>query len=262
MFQRVLLPLDGADTAERTIPVVACIARPLRSELTLIGMLPRGGDEDAVRCAFMDLNRITRQVALTDFRVGTQVRTGSIADGVLSAVELLSADLLVMASCFGDARTIVSRTRVPVILVPAQTQGCAKIERVLVPANRTLSQTQTLAVASELAHGREAELILLSAVMHSQDSHAVAVAGTRQQANLGEAIVEASQQLRADIVVVGTREFVEWLPLSFIDALGVPLLLVPDASDVAPSDMRGELGVHSDANDSAGASYTTYIHHR
>lgn len=250
MFQRVLLPLDGSHTAEGAIPIAACIARSLRSEIRLVDVLPSGGDADATKCAFMYLNRMARQNALTGLCVGTQVRTGSIADGVLSAAELLSANLLVIASCFGDVRPIVLRTRIPVILVPAQIHGSAKIERVLVPANRSLSQTQTVAVASELAHRTQAELILLRAVMPSPDSHAVAVAGPRRQADLGDDIVEASKELGADMVVVGTREFVEWLPLSFIDAVGVPVLLVPDARESTLSDTRGGVLGHSDASES------------
>jgi nucleotide-binding universal stress UspA family protein len=89
MFRKVLVPLDGSHEAQRALPVAACIARSLRSEIRVADVLPSGADEDTIKCAFIYLNRIAPQVALTGVRVGTQVRTGSTADGVLSVVELL-----------------------------------------------------------------------------------------------------------------------------------------------------------------------------
>jgi nucleotide-binding universal stress UspA family protein len=52
----------------------------------------------------------------------------------------------------------------------------------------------------------------------------------------GQAIVEASQQLGADVVVMGSHEFVERFPLSFLDTAAVPVLLVADAPVLVPSD--------------------------
>jgi hypothetical protein len=86
--------------------------------------------------------------------------------------------------------------------------------------------------------------------MHSRDSQAVAVANPRRQGDLGEGIVEASLQLGADLVVMGTREFAEWLPLQLIDAVGVPVLLVPDTRESTPSATCAGVLRYSDASES------------
>jgi hypothetical protein len=54
--------------------------------------------------------------------------------------------------------------------------------------------------------------------------------------DFGDALVEASQRLDPDIMVMGIRDFVERLPLSCVDAAAVPMLLIPDAPRSIPSD--------------------------
>src|SRR5260370_18188464 len=40
MFQRILVPLDGSEHAERAIPVAACIARVSGGTIIFVGVLP------------------------------------------------------------------------------------------------------------------------------------------------------------------------------------------------------------------------------
>src|SRR5689334_15722958 len=91
MFQRLLVPLDGTVESERAIAFASGLARALGSEIRLLEVLPSPPDTVATKGAFVYLQRIAGELASVCPRIDTQVRTGSIADGVLSCVELISA---------------------------------------------------------------------------------------------------------------------------------------------------------------------------
>jgi hypothetical protein len=109
------------------VAVAGSIASPLGAEVTLAAMLPSADlDPNAIKSAFSYLDRVARELARAGVKVGTQVRTGRIADGVLSGVELVAADLLVVATCLEDVFAIAERSRVPVVLVPPQIRSSVR----------------------------------------------------------------------------------------------------------------------------------------
>src|SRR4051794_37457015 len=112
MFRRVLVPLDGTLESERAVAFASGLARSLRSAITLLDVLPAPPDGTATKTAFLYLERIVRGLALVNPRIDTQVRTGSTADGVLSCIELISADLLVLTTALRDVEQIVFRARI------------------------------------------------------------------------------------------------------------------------------------------------------
>jgi len=246
MFQKLLLPLDGTREAERAVPITRSVANALGAEVRLVDVLPSVNvNRDTIKCAFAYLDRIARHLAQTGVRVGTQVRTGCIADGVLSAVELVSADVLVLATSFDDVCAIAERARVPVLLVPPHAQSKSKIDRLLVPIDDSVGASVSLGVASELAQLTDADLVLLRVVKPAPDWyewdtgvslrqyvnpdwHSEALAGAERHVeglvrqleaddldalaraavgDLPDAIAEASEALDADLVVMGTDAY-------------------------------------------------------
>jgi nucleotide-binding universal stress UspA family protein len=244
LFRRVLVPLDCARDAEYAVTVASSIASSLGAEIRLVAVLPSADlKPTTIKSAFSYLDRVARQLAATGVRVGTQVRTGPIADGVLDEIELVAADLLVLATSFNDAFAIAERTRVPVVLVPLHAESGSKIKRVLVPMDDSFAASLALGVASELAHRTDAKLVLLRVVTSSPelseasgafseyvnpDWNAEALAGAQRHvdglarqlekdevdaapaAAVGhppEAIAEASIALSADLVVMAADAY-------------------------------------------------------
>jgi nucleotide-binding universal stress UspA family protein len=244
IFRSLFVPLDGTPEAERGVMVASWLARSVESDITLVHVLPAAPEPLASKSAFLYLARIAHQLPLSGARVGMQVRTGSIADGVLSGVELASADLLVIATSLRDVHQIVFRTRIPVVLVPKHTRSVTWFRRVLVPVSGSMGERVAFRVAAELAHRTGAQLVVLRVIASTrrhpkqrarkfEDACVAHSAPTR--GDLSDAIVEASQQLDPDIVVLGIREFIERVALSSVDAAAVPLLLIPDTPASAPA---------------------------
>jgi nucleotide-binding universal stress UspA family protein len=163
------------------------------------------------------LQRVGRELASASPRIDMQVRTGSTADGVLSCVELLSADLLVLATSLRDLEQIVARSRIPMVLVPRHIHAGTSLERVLVPLDSSVAGELALGMAAELAAQTEAELVVLRVAATSR-AH---VLGD----DLCEAITEAARQLDADMIVMDAGAFLSRLSLSFVDAAAIPVLL-------------------------------------
>jgi nucleotide-binding universal stress UspA family protein len=245
LFRRLLVPLDRARDAECAVAVASSIASSLGAEIRLVAVLPSAEPKVTIKSAFSHLDRVARRVAATGVRVGTQVRTGLIAEGVLDEIELVAADLLVVATSLKDAFAIAERARVPVVLVPPHTESGSRINRVLVPVDDSFAATLALGVASELAHRTDAKLVLLRVVTSSPeeseasgafsqyvnpDWHAEALAGAQRHVDglarqlekdevdaaaaaavgdLPGAIAEASIALNADMVVMAAHPYGE-----------------------------------------------------
>ena len=246
LFRRLLVPLDCARDAECAVMVASMLASSLGAEIRLVAVLPSPDPKgNAIKSAFSFLDQVARQLAATGVRVGTQVRTGPIADGVLSEIELVAADLLVMVTSLKDAFAIAERTRVPVVLVPPHTKSNSKINRVLVPMDDSFQARLALGVASELARRIDAKLVLLRVVTSSPegceasgafseyvnpDWNAEALAGAQRHVDglarqlekddvdaaaaaavgdLPGAIADASIALNADMVVMAAHTYDE-----------------------------------------------------
>lgn len=144
MFQKILVPLDGSARAEQAIPVAARIARASKGTVILLAVatLPNEFHSEEKRHAEVDspglmdeklnqareyLNSVTTMPELADVKTRVEALTGSVAPTIMSAIELLQADLVVMCShghsgfkrwVLGSiAQKIVPHSPVPVLLL-------------------------------------------------------------------------------------------------------------------------------------------------
>ena len=165
VFRRLLVPLDGTTEAEHAVPTASTIAAATGAEMRLLGSVsganPANGDLSA---AGSYLDGVARKLAATGLRVGTQVRPGDASDGVLSALSLLSADLVVMATSHAAWRKVLSRSGVPLVLVPPDVLDGKHVKRLLVAVDGSVGATLALGVACELARRLGADLVLLQVV--------------------------------------------------------------------------------------------------
>lgn len=114
MFNRIIVPLDGSDRAERVIPVAARIARASNGSIILLRVVtipfeigsqvvPLSGFssttlENDIKTARNYLSAISRRDELDGIGLKMKVLTGSAAQKILEVVEDEQADLIVMCS--------------------------------------------------------------------------------------------------------------------------------------------------------------------
>ncbi len=152
MFQRILVPLDGAGEPSPAVPVAAALAERLGASLLLLEMVPTAGSRlglaaDVASGALTDpssygaevvartraaegyVAALAEELAARGLDVLYSVGTGSESAGVIEAVRAENIDLVVIA---GHARSGLGRlfggsgiddilrdAGVPVLVVPA-----------------------------------------------------------------------------------------------------------------------------------------------
>ncbi len=202
MFQRILVPLDGSERAERALPFAARLARVTQASLVLVRVIhPHrrtgiygsepgvGVTSTAFEKHFSDVSaylQVTRQAytrELAGLHVSTDIESGDRASSIFTAARLEHVDLIVMYHHeeTGLARWILKsvtqqtmrRSPVPVLIlnehgaIPPSSETLP-LWRALVPldgserAEYALSPAASLVTA--LAPPGQAELRLLSVI--------------------------------------------------------------------------------------------------
>lgn len=103
MFSRILVPLDGSQPAERTLPVAAQLARALDSTLILVQvaqpMIPRSNlllEKHEQVGAY--LTRVTERPVLAGVRYETVALVGSPAEKILDTLQAYRCDSVILCS--------------------------------------------------------------------------------------------------------------------------------------------------------------------
>jgi nucleotide-binding universal stress UspA family protein len=114
MFKRILVPLDGSKRAESAVPIAARIAQASGGSVILLQVAaipieiepekkpPEVYSQAAIDKGVADtksyLESVTRADVLKGIQTETGAVTGAIAPSILSAIQTLHADLVVMSS--------------------------------------------------------------------------------------------------------------------------------------------------------------------
>ena len=183
MQKTVLVPLDGSEVSETSLPWAVKLAHDRGLTLTLcrVADYPHFGagswPEEAMDFETYDqvlvaeqeeaeryLNGVRKRLAETGLTVGTVVRHGSPSVALLDLADELSAAVIVIAShgrggfkrfmLASVAMQLVSHTAVPVFLVRATTaeyRRAAALHRLLVPLDGSVLAERALDVAREIA---------------------------------------------------------------------------------------------------------------
>ncbi len=188
MFKHVLVPLDGSEMAEASLPAANYLGRVLRAVVTLVHVV----EEDAPPTVHGDRHLTTpaeagaylRAVGSRMTSAGTKIvchvhtpATANVAVTMAEHGDELTPDLIVMSTHGGTglrriisgsmAQRIVAAGHIPVLLVrPDQEQRGTpfEIKSVLAPLDGERAHEQGLEIAIGLARVVEAELRLLSVV--------------------------------------------------------------------------------------------------
>jgi nucleotide-binding universal stress UspA family protein len=109
MYERILVPVDGSETAEAILPFAEKVAGPLDAELVLLHVVAdaKGGYVFPNRAeAVKYLDSLADRLANKGIRVRTGLGFGSLPEAILSAADKWNADLIAMAT---HARSGLSR---------------------------------------------------------------------------------------------------------------------------------------------------------
>jgi nucleotide-binding universal stress UspA family protein len=114
MFKRILVPLDGSTRAERAVPVAARIAQASGGSVILlqVAVIPidiesakkppeiysQEAFDKGVADASSYLEGVAKSGVLAGTKTETEAVTGAVAPSILSAIQSLQADLVVMCS--------------------------------------------------------------------------------------------------------------------------------------------------------------------
>jgi len=183
MFERMLVPLDGSERAERAIPVAARLAQASGGSVVLLQVVtlptmvaPYPAVDPATIQAIIDtdtaeakryLQRVTRRSSLMNVHVETEVVIGTAAATILAAAKSQHSDLIVLCShgytgmkrcVLGSvAEKVVHHAPVPVLLLregspalvgtPPHAEGPL---RALVPLDGSVQAKAALVPAAQL----------------------------------------------------------------------------------------------------------------
>lgn len=181
MFKHLLVPLDGSSLAENVLPVAACLAETLRTEVTLLHVIEREAPAEVHGArhlrtpdeALAYLAAIRDRAFTTDRVVHTHVHTVEVKDVARSIVDHtgeFAADVIVMCAhgdsgmrrrLFGsNAQQVLALGRTPVLFVPTHASHFA-CRRILVPLDGEVDHEQGLQAAAALAAASRAAIHLL-----------------------------------------------------------------------------------------------------
>ena len=181
MFKHLLVPLDGSSLAESVLPVAACLAETLHTEVTLLHVIERDAPTEVHGARHLHtpdeaqvyLAVIRDRAFAADRVVHTHVHTVEVKDVARSIVDHtgeFAADVIVMCAhgesglrrrLFGsNAQQVVALGRTPVVFVPAHIAPFA-CHRILVPLDGEADHEQGLRAAAWLAAASQAALHLL-----------------------------------------------------------------------------------------------------
>jgi len=185
MYERIMVPLDGASAAERVLPYAEEIGSKFNSELTLVSVAePTSTESDHLFRTYLKTIQEKVRTDLKDWGakpvtpVKVEVLFGKPADEILTDVADRNISLLVMASgarsdegpwLLGNiAARVLRATTTPVLLVrkEAPDEGLQRkrlIEKILVPLDGSKVAEQIIPHAEGLASAMGGEVILFQA---------------------------------------------------------------------------------------------------
>ncbi|MGH7357667.1 MAG: universal stress protein [Candidatus Rokuibacteriota bacterium] len=132
MYERILVPLDGSETAETILPVAEKVAGPLDAEVILLHVIADAQGEFVFPTRVQAeeyLGSLAERLVDKGIRVRTGIRfgSGSVPAAILAAAGALDADLIAMATrgrtglkrlLFGSVAEVVLRdAEVPVLMI-------------------------------------------------------------------------------------------------------------------------------------------------
>ena len=175
MFNKIIVPLDGSNGAEITLPYAAEIAAAFKSEV-ILATVSETGTPDKSHLFEAYLKRVSADLERSGVKTKTFVLEGKPADEILKLGASEKTDLMIIAAHGATggnpqmpgsiAGKILSGSGKPVLLVRTKREaGPGRlIKRILVPLDGSPMSERSLKLVEPAAAGLGAEVILFQAV--------------------------------------------------------------------------------------------------
>ena len=175
MFNKIIVPLDGSNGAEITLPYAAEIAAAFKSEV-ILATVSETGTPDKSHLLEAYLKRVSADLERSGIKTKTCVLEGKPADEILKLGASEKTDLMIIAAHGATggnpqmpgsiAGKILSGSGKPVLLVRTKREaGTGRlIKRILVPLDGSPMSERSLKLVEPAAAGLGAEVILFQAV--------------------------------------------------------------------------------------------------
>jgi len=177
MWKKILVPLDGSDTAELALPYAQELAGAFNSELILL-YVGKSSEEEYLHMHELYLEKMAVQTKKVIKRVSPVVISGKPAEGIVKYTEKNDIRLIVMAShghsgiipwaTGGIASKVIDSIGVPLLLIKEtkrrETKEKHLISRILLPLDGSEAGEAAITRVKELKSRLEAEVLLLEVV--------------------------------------------------------------------------------------------------
>ena len=250
MFERILVPLDGSETAEAVLPFVQELAQAQGSEVDVVGVSDPPGALERLLKAYLD--KISEEFLAKGIKARAIILMGRVTEEILDYAEQNDISLIAMATqgrsgvtrwALGSvADRVLQGTRTPLLMInPRLTPGPREegelFENILLPLDGSKLGEVALPYAQELAMRIGSKIWLLRV---STPRHMVMDTGEYMVTNVEEAVrgleesslaylLQMEQSLKAKGITVDSRA-VSGTPaetiLEYAKAMNIDLILM------------------------------------
>lgn len=241
MYARILVPLDGSELAEISLPYAEELAVRLGSEITLLSVSESHESESynelltyALKMAEFTKNEVERNLAKLAgkaIKVDSKILVGHPAEEIVDYVDKADIDLIVMAThgrsgigrwALGSvADKVVRATKRPVALIRAKgarpdVREKGILNKALVPLDGSKESEAVIPYIEELASKLKTEVVLLQVVVASVESYlekvdsqlrgkGITVKSEVRFGSVAEEIIKLADEIHADVVAMSTH---------------------------------------------------------
>jgi nucleotide-binding universal stress UspA family protein len=171
-YQKILVPLDGSEIAEKALPYAKSIAKLKNSNLTLfaVSLSIFVDRRDRLFTSYLEVN--AEDLNTEGIETTTAIRYGDVAEQIIEYTNNNKIDLIVMAThgysgakkwMFGSiTQKVLYGTSIPVLLIKAKSPVVStEFNRILVPVDGSPFSESTFPYVVELAQYTDKEVLLL-----------------------------------------------------------------------------------------------------
>ena len=176
MYEKILVPLDGSELAERALPYVAELAKRLGSEAILLTVATPGDPSERILRSY--LQRRVDELRSLGARASLAVVPGDAAKVILDFANTNAIDLIVVSAhgrggpgvwpMGSIANKVLQRSRIPMILVKGESPETVMAEkglrRILLLLDGSQFAEAVIPYAQVLAQAMGSEVTLLQVV--------------------------------------------------------------------------------------------------
>ncbi len=262
MIKHILVPLDGSELAEASLPAAVYITRHFGNKVSLIHVVEENPPDTihgqkhikTEEEAMIYLEEIKNKYFPNDPQVKTHVhkeQVKNVASSIVSHVDELSSDLIVLCT-HGEggisdylvgslAQQVIAFQRVPVLLIqpsngePTKGFSC---EKLLIPLDGDIEHEQGLKYAEHLAAHCNQSLHLLLVVPNFEDLHGeIAAAGKFLRAAVSE-YLEISEENAIEYLTPHVKRFEKKsIPVIAEICRGDPASIIVEIANELSSDL-------------------------